>query len=127
MSKNNENEPISVSIPLGNVTTDGSILPLLYLPKKAKLVSAYVMDGAGVSASNSNYLTLSLKNGSDVLATLDSRVANQGALVINTALAMLVDATKQVLAAGANLVMLYNESGTVAMTNAVVVLTYFPF
>jgi hypothetical protein len=127
MSKNNANEPISVAIFLGSLTTDNTLVPAMYLPKASRLVSAHVIDGAGIAADNTNYITLSLKNGSTVLATLDSRAANEGALTANVAKAMTVDSTKQDLAAGSTLTFLYHEAATEALTNAQLILTYFPY
>jgi hypothetical protein len=127
MSKNNENNPISVSIHLGSLTTDGAVVPVMYVPKKAKLVSAHILDGAGVAADNSNYVVLTLKNGSTAVASLDTRAAHEGALTANVAKAMTVDEDEQEMASASSMSLLYNETGTVALTDAKLVLTYFPF
>lgn len=126
MSKNNENEPIVVSCFLGSLTTDATLVPVINLPKKSKIVSALVMNGAAISADNSNYAGLSLKNGSNVIASLDTRAAHEGAITANVAKAMTIDPTYQTLSAGSDLTFLYNETGTMALTNAVLVLSYFP-
>jgi hypothetical protein len=126
MSKSNENSTHLVHIPLGSITADGS-LPALYLPKKCRLVSAAVIDGAGIAADNSNYVTITLQNGSTVIASLDSRAANQGALTALVGKAMSMVSAEQDQAAGSSLKVVYDETGTVAMTNAVLVLEMFHY
>ncbi len=121
---NNENNPQVVSVYLGGITTDNTQLPAICVPKKSKLLSAKIMDGAGIVASDSNYIVLTLKYGSVSLAALDSRAAGEGALTANTALAMTIAADD--IPAGSNLVLDYQETGTVAMTNAQLVLEFYP-
>jgi hypothetical protein len=127
MSKNNENEPISVPVYLGSLTTDNTLVPALYLPKKSKIVSVHLLDGAGIVANDSNYVQLSLKKGSTVVAEMDSRAAHEGTITANTAKALNVVSGQEEQVAATNLSLLYNETGTVALTNAVLVITYFPY
>lgn len=124
MSINNENNPHLVVVPLASITADGS-LPALYLPKKAKILSAAVIDTAGIAASDSNYVDIRLQNGSDVIAELDSRAAHENGLTALVAKAMNVVEAQQVQAAGSSLKVVYDETGTVAMTTAVMVIEYF--
>lgn len=127
MSINNENQPLSVSIHLGSLTTDATLVPAMYLPKKSKIVGAHLVNGATVAASDSNYVQLALKSGSTVLAEIDSRAAHENGLVANVAKALnLVTAETDGVAAASSLSVLYNETGTVALTDAKLVLSYFP-
>lgn len=127
MSKNNENQPFSVSIALGSLTTDATLIPAMYLPKKSKIVSAHVVNGATHAANDSNYFQLSLKNGSTVVAEMDSRAAHENGVVANVAKALNIVSGQESQDAGSSLSLLYNETGTVALTNAILVLTYFPY
>jgi hypothetical protein len=126
MAKNNENEPLSVSCYLGALTTDGALVPALHLPKKSKIVSAKLLNGAAIAASNSNYASLKLKSGSNVIGSLDTRAANEGAVTANVAKPMTLDSTYQVQDALSDLTVLYNETGTMALTDAILVVSYFP-
>lgn len=126
MSKNNENCPISVSIHLGSLTTDGTTVPALYLPKASKIVSAVLMNGAAVAASNSNYCGVALKQGSTSIAALDTRAAHENGLEANVGKALVLDADEATLDDEASLSVVYSETGTVALTDAKLVLTYFP-
>jgi hypothetical protein len=127
MSKNNENNPISVSIHLGSLTTNNTLLPAMYLPKKSRLVSAHLINGATISAHDSNYFQVALKNGATVLAEMDSRAAHENGVTANVAKALNMVADEQDQEAGSSLSLLYNEAGTVALTDAKLVLTYFPY
>lgn len=127
MAKSNENSPLSVAIHLGSLTTDATLIPALYLPKKSRLVSAHLMNGAVVAASDSAYVQVALKNGSTVLAELDSRAAHENALAANVAKALNMVAAEQDQAAGASLSVLYNETGSVGLTDAKLILTYYPY
>lgn len=125
MAKNNENNPQSVVVPLGSITADGS-LPALYLPKKSKILSAHVIDTAGIAASDTDFVDIRLQNGSTVIAELDSRAAHENGLTALVAKALNVVEADSVVAAGSSLKVVYNETGTVAMTTAVMVISFFP-
>lgn len=133
MSLNNENNPQYISVVHGSVSGDLTV-PVMYFPKKVKLIGAYVINGASVAASNSDYATIRLLNGSTELAELDTRAAHENGLTANVAKAMnLSDANDhgQVeIAAGSTIKVEYNETeGTpdsVALTEATIVLAFFP-
>ena len=124
MSINNENSSHLVHIPLGSISADAP-LAALYLPKKCKLVSAAIIDTAGIAASDSNYVDIRLQNGSTVIAELDSRAAHENGLTALVGKPMNMVAAQQEQAAGSSLKIVYDETGTVAMTNAVLVLELF--
>lgn len=84
MSKNNENEPISMSCYLGNLASTLTV-PVVHFPKKTQLVSAKLLNGAAIAASDTSFVTLQLLNGMTPVATLDTRLANQGAVIANVA------------------------------------------
>lgn len=127
---NNENSPQVVVIPLGSPSAD-KVLPGLRVPKKSKLVSAVLINGANLAAADTDYVILELKKGSTVLAELDTRAAHEGALTALVGKPLnLVSAALQELASGDDLSVNYNETdaGTnVALTDAVLVLTLFPY
>lgn len=121
MSLNNESSPFLVQIDLGSIAADGS-LAALYIPKKSKLLSAWLIDTAGIAASDTNYVDVRLQSGSTVIAELDSRAAHENGLTALEAKAMNVVAAQAEIAAGSSLKVVYDETGTVQMTNAVMVL-----
>jgi hypothetical protein len=55
-----------------------------------------------------------------VVAELDSRAAHENALVVDVAKAMNISSTYEEVAAGSTLTVNYQETGTVAMTNAMI-------
>lgn len=126
MANSNENEPLSQGISIGSVTSDGSILPATYITRKSKILGAYLINGADVAADDANYATITIRSGSQVIATLDTRSAHQGALSANHGASFSVDPAQSVRAGGETLTIQYNEIGTVGLTNAVIVLNYFP-
>ncbi len=109
MSRSNENNPSLASVHIGSVSS-GVQVPAFHLPRKSKLKSAKLLNGAAVSASDSNYMTLTLKNGSTTIATLDTRSGNQGAISANVAKSFALVAGLEVMAAGDNLSLVYAEN-----------------
>lgn len=124
MSKNNENNTHLVVVPLGSITADGS-LPALYLPKKAYIKSVALINVAAIAASDTDYVQISLQNGSDVIAELDSRAAHENGIAALTGEPLNMVSAQQSQAAGSSLKVVYNEEGTVAMTLAVLVIELF--
>jgi hypothetical protein len=113
MSLNNRNNMLVDSIFIGSLTADKTI-PIIHFPRKVDLVSAHIINGAAISASNTVYANLKLKRGTTVIAEYDSRAANQGALTANIAAAMALVAGQEAQAAGSDLSLVYDESGTAA-------------
>jgi hypothetical protein len=91
MSNSHANNPDVLTAYLGTVSTAGTY-PLFYLPKNFIILGARVTDQNGVAADNTNYITLTLKQGATAIASYDSRAANQGALTANVSKAMVLDA-----------------------------------
>lgn len=122
---NNENNPHTVSVNLGSLGTDDTQVPVIYFSKKTKIKSIRLVNGdAAIAASDSNYVEVSVKNGSTVVAELDSRAAHENGLVALTSKAMNVVVDE--LAAGTDLHFDYQETGTVTLTDAKLVIEYFP-
>ncbi len=126
MAKSNANNPVLLTIAAGSLTTDGTVIPAFYLPRKFVLLSAKLLNGANIAASDSNFCTLTLKVGTTAFASLDTRAANQGAVTLNVGLAFAVAAAydngshaDEPVEAG-NVTLTYAETGTVALTNSVV-------
>ena len=126
MSKNNENQPISLPIYLGSLSTNNTVIPAMHLPKKSKIVSVHLLNGAAISASDSNYFGLLLKKASTTIAEMDSRAAHENGVAENVAEALNIVSGQEEQAAGSDLTLTYTETGTVALTDAILVLTYFP-
>lgn len=119
MSLNNENNPLLITLDLGSPATD-LLLPAIYAQKAMKVTGAWLLNGAGISASDTDFVQLELKNGSNVVAELDTRAAHEGAVTANVGKGLNVDSTYEDVAAGDTLTVNYNEtdSGTnVALTN----------
>jgi len=127
MSLSNENNPQLAVLALGSLTADTSTkLPGMYFPKKTKIKSAHIINGAAIAADNSNYAQVSLYNGSDVVAELDTRAAHENGLAENVAKALNVVDAESVLDAGTTLLVDYQETGTMALTSAVLVVEHYP-
>lgn len=126
MAGSNENNRHVVMVNLGSLTTDGTLVPAMHLPQKSTIKSVKVINGAAVAASDSNYLQLALKAGSTVVAELDTRAAHENGLAQNVAKALNLVSGQEQQAALTDLTVLYNETGTVAMTNAQLAIEYFP-
>ncbi len=122
---NNANQTIVSAIDLGSITANGDVYGL-YFPKKAKIVSAYVVDGTGIVASDSNYVQVSLQNGSTVIAELDSRAAHENALVANVPKKANIVSSAATVSAGSYLKATYAETGTVGMTSAKLIVEWYP-
>lgn len=121
MSLYNKSAPFLVSIALGSLTADGTV-PGLYLPREAKIRGAWLMNGADIAADNTNYCQVSLLNGSDVIAEIDTRAAHENGLTANVAKALNLVAAEQEQLAASSLKVTYNEEGTFALTSAVLIL-----
>jgi hypothetical protein len=76
MAKSNANNPAVITCYLGTVSTTG-VYPLTTLPRKFVITGIYLLDKAGIAADNTNYVTLTVKQGSTAVAALDSRAANK--------------------------------------------------
>lgn len=121
MSQANERNPLVLMHKVGAVSAD-EVKIAVCVPYKCKLLSAKLVNGAAIGADNTNYVIAQVKVGSDVLASLDTRAAGQGAVVSKVAKAMALTAEEQVVAAGAVLELDVNVQGTAVLTDALLVL-----
>jgi hypothetical protein len=136
----NERNPNINSVPIGTQAATIT-LPVMYVRKHSRIKLAHLIDQAGISASNSNYLQFSLQDlSSNVYATYDTRAANEGALVANTPGAMTLSSPDVVLEdpsaplsqqevdipAGTSLVLVITAAGTVTSTKALIQIEYYP-
>lgn len=117
MSKSNENTSLLVLIPLGSISAAGE-LPGFYMPRAGKIKSVALINNADIAASNTDYATVTLQNGSNVIGSVDTRAANQGAVTAKVAKVGAMTSANQAQAAGASLKVVYAESGTMALTSA---------
>lgn len=125
MSASNENNPHIVVIDLASLTADTTV-PAMNLVKKSVIKSVKFMNGAGIAASDTDYALVNLKAGSTDVATLDTRAAGNGAVTANVAKAMTLVSGQETQAAGTDLKIVYDESGTMALTNAKLQIEYYP-
>jgi hypothetical protein len=121
---NNENNPQVAVIDLGSITADGDVYGA-YFPKKSKILGVKLVNGANVTADNTNYFQLSLKVGTTEYAEMDSRAAHENGVTANE-LKSLNIATDDEIPAGSLAKISYNEEGTMALTSAKVFIHYFP-
>jgi hypothetical protein len=122
---NKELVPVSISCYIGTLSTAGDY-PLAYFPKNFVLTGAKLLDQNGVATGDTNYVTLSIKNGATTLMDYDSRAAHEGAATANVGKAFAAVATAPIdVAAGSSLKMTYAEGGTGTLTLAQVVLEGF--
>lgn len=126
MSLSNENNPHLTVVHLGSLTTDGTVIPAMHLPKKSYIKSVKVMNGAAVAASDSNYIQLSLKKGSTVVAECDTRAAHENGLAQNVSKALNIVSGQETQEASSDLTLTYNETGTVALTDAKLMVEWYP-
>ena len=125
MSFLKENYKSVQTIELGSITADGDVRGV-YLPQKSKIHDVKIVDGTGIAADDSNYISASLKNGSTVVASYDSRGANQGAINANTPKSGAIVEGQEIQEAGSYLHASYDETGTVGMANAKLIVVYSP-
>ena len=110
----------SMVLDLGSVAADDAIVAgaYAYFPRKAKLTNALIVDGAGIAASDSNHVQIDLLNGANQVAEIDTRAAHENGLTVDVAKAMNIVAAAATIAAASTLTVKYEETGTVTMTSA---------
>jgi len=119
--------PFTVMIPLGSPSADAATIAGAYFHalRKCKITKAALVNGATLAASDTDFTIVNLKNGTDIVAEIDTRAAHEDGLTEHVGKAMNIDSTKNEVAAGSTLTVQYNEtdSGTaVALTSAVLAL-----
>jgi len=127
-SLNNEANPHVAVVDLGSITTDGDVYGV-YLPRKSRIVSVKLVNGADIAQDDSNYAVITLKLGTTVIATHSTKLTGgTSALTANTPASFSLSATDANLVPAANsyLKVNYDETGTYAMTSAKVYIVYYP-
>jgi hypothetical protein len=130
---NNELALQTAVIPLASITADGDVYGM-YLPRKSKIVSALLVNGAGIAQSDTDKAVITLQEGSNVIATHSTALTGgTSALSANVPAAMTLNSSHAgygnggvTVAAGKWLKVAYDESGTYAMTSAFVIVNYYP-
>lgn len=130
MALSNENNPHLLAIPLGSAAVD---LRQLVGPsvKRIKVLSAHLLNGAAIAASDTDYIQVSLEKGpvagTTVVAELDSRAAHENGIAANIPEPLnLVDA-ETLIDEDTLISVNHNETdaGTnVALTNAMLLVNY---
>ena len=121
---NNENSAQSIQVPLGSISADGSVLAG-YIPAKSKLKSCKLVNGAAIAQSDTDYVDLQLKIGSTKLAGFSTKLTGGNGALSNGVLVDMVVESKEI-PAGSKLEVVYDETGNIAMTNAHVVVEFYP-
>lgn len=120
----NENNPQVAIVDLGSITATADVYGAFF-PKKSKIVSVKLVNGANITSSDTDKAVTNLQLGSTVLAEHKSAITgNTSAIAANVPAAMNLLVSE--VAAGSWLKVSYTESGTYAMTNAKVIITYYP-
>jgi hypothetical protein len=125
-----------VPMKLGSPAVDDSVVAgaYFYAHRKCKITSVVIVNGATVVADAEDYLQVSLKSGSNVLAEIDTRSDHENGLTADIAKAMNIDDDYSELAAGTTLKVQYAEteeqvgepladSAVALLTNAVIFVT----
>lgn len=119
----NENNPHVMLIPIGSQNAD-KVLPGPKFPKNVRIKKVALLDQAGVAADDTNFLTIQLKDDGASIAEIDTRAANEGALTANVA--KYAPETELDVAAGSQMSVDVNVSGTAVTTLALLQLEYYP-
>ena len=126
-AQNQERNPICIPIQLGSPDADDAIIAgaYAYMHRRFIVTKAVLVNGATLAASDTDYAQISVKNGANVVAELDTRAAHENGLVADTGKEMNVSDTYNDVDEGSTLTVAYDETdaGTnVALTNAVILL-----
>ena len=121
---NNENGAQLIQVPLGSITADASVLAG-YIPARSILKSAKLVNNASISQSDADYVDIQVKVGSLKLAGISTKLTGGDQALSSGVLAPLKIVEKHI-EAGSKLEIVYDETGTIAMTTAHVVLEIYP-
>lgn len=128
MALDNEQQVLTQMIPLGSITANADTYGVR-LPQKSRIKSVQLVNGAAITNSDTNFADITLRNGATDLAKHSTRVTGAlGApLALNTPSDMILQAAALLdIAAGSWLLVNYAETGTYALTNAFVIINYWP-
>lgn len=127
MALNNENNPHVMVIPLGSPAVDAAVFGGMSQGRRVEVLSAHIVDKTGIAADPSDYAEMSLKKGSTVVASYDTRAAGNGAIAAGVPAAMTLVEAEKLVAAGELLSFEYDETDTgtaVALDSAVCIVNY---
>lgn len=124
---NPQSDLITTVIKVGSLATDNTQIPAINFARKARIVKAVLANGAAIAASDTDYAQLTLqKVGGGVVAEFDTRALHENGLAKNVGEAMNLGSEELTLIpAGTDLEVDYQEAGTIALTEAVISLTYY--
>lgn len=123
MALNNANNTHCIVVNLASLTADLEV-PAMYCSKDLTIEGVAVQNGADIVADNTNYVKFYLKNGSDIMASFDSRASANGALVGKQGKLMTIDEAKSTALKNSSLTILYDEEGNIGLTNASITIWY---
>ena len=134
-AKNNETGPQIAIIPLGSLAQSAnSVIPGLYFRKHSRIKNVWLINGAAVSKSNSNYLALTLQDNAvspvayAASATSDNAVVanTQYALALSTPVGDVSNNAEADVPAGTLLTAKVVGTGSAVTTNAVLMVEHYP-
>lgn len=130
-ANNNQNNRHVCVVSLGSITATADTYGC-YVPQKSKVVAVKVVNGATISASDSNYALIEVLAGSTSVAKHQTTITGKIGEDLNANVpAAAVLTTANVVNSGVNvpagswLKVAYTETGTYAMTTAFVVVEYY--
>lgn len=117
--------PTVITFPLGGLTADTPSKLVGYLARKSRIISVHLVNGAAIAASDTDYVQLMLKNSAgEVVAEIDSRAAHENGIASKTGEALNIVEAKQDVKGILDLD--YEETGTVGLTDAILVINAVP-
>lgn len=123
---NNELNPHAVVVHIGTLAAT-TTLPAMKTLRKSRILRVTYFDQAGIAADNTNFLQVELKKGSTVIASVDTRAANQGAVTANVGKDMPLVTAQIDQAKDSDLVLTCTKNGTGVPTLAKVQIDFFPY
>jgi len=82
MAIDSENSPETLVVDLGSLSADGTV-PAMLTKRRIKILHFSILNGAAISASDTDFAEIQLKVGSTVHGDLDTRSAAENGLAQN--------------------------------------------
>jgi hypothetical protein len=106
-----EHVPFVFPLKLGSPSADDAVIAgaYFYAHRKCKLTSVVLVNAASIAASNEEFMSMQLLNGSDIVAEFDTRAAHENGLTADVGKAMNLVADEAEIAAGTTLKAKYDK------------------
>lgn len=117
--------PHVMQILLGSITADAEANYAVLL-RKSKLLRAYLTNAATLAESGSNFVSLEVKVGSTVIAS-GGNTTGQGDITADVPKALsVVSSGSEIVSALSPIRVNYDETGSIALSNAILTLEWEP-